>query len=166
MKLNYQLSHTHTRLTALFPALPGWAGTRKVKPIRILLKQETVSGSGISWAVCKSAPHSRQITMPAPHHSIKPKSNITNNHRIHSARLREKKRSMMKAGDRKCDILRGKSTGNCKSPKSTSSSWNARSAAIRAIRGGAGLASEPLQRWGGTELKTTQWRRRWMAFPT
>ena len=34
-----------------------------------LLKQETVSGSGISWAICKSAPHSRQITMPAPHHS-------------------------------------------------------------------------------------------------
>jgi len=33
-------------------------------------KQEKVSGSGISWAVCKSAPRSRQITMPAPHHSI------------------------------------------------------------------------------------------------
>ena len=27
-------------------------------------------GSGISWAECKSAPHSRQITMPAPHHSV------------------------------------------------------------------------------------------------
>ena len=62
-------THTHTRLTALFPGLPGWAGTRKVKPIWILLKQETVSGSGISWAICKSAPRSRQITMPAPHHS-------------------------------------------------------------------------------------------------
>ena len=36
-------------------------GTRKVKPIWILLKQETVSGSGISWAICKSAPRSRQI---------------------------------------------------------------------------------------------------------
>ena len=54
--------HTYTRLTALFPWLPGWAGTRKVKPIWILLKQETVSGSGISWAICKSAPHSRQTT--------------------------------------------------------------------------------------------------------
>ena len=54
---------------ALFPGLPGSAGTRKVKPIWILLEQETVSGSGISWAVCKSAPRSRQITMPAPHHS-------------------------------------------------------------------------------------------------
>jgi len=61
---------THTRLTALFPGLPGWAGTRKVKPIWILLTQETVSGSGISWAIGKSAPRNRQITMPAPHHSV------------------------------------------------------------------------------------------------
>ena len=45
---------THTRLTTLFPGLPGWAGTRKVKPIWILLKQEIVSGSGISRAICKS----------------------------------------------------------------------------------------------------------------
>ena len=36
----------------------------------ILLKQETVSGSGISWAICKSASRSRQITTPAPHHSV------------------------------------------------------------------------------------------------
>jgi len=63
-------THTHTRLTAPFPGLPGWAGTRKVKPMWILLKQETVSGGGISWAICKSAPCSRQITMPAPHHSV------------------------------------------------------------------------------------------------
>jgi len=33
-------------------------------------QQETVSGSGISWAVCKSAPRSRQVTKPAPHHSV------------------------------------------------------------------------------------------------
>jgi len=63
-------THTHTRLVALFLGLPRSAGTRKVKPIWILLKQETLSGSGISWAVCKSATRSRQITMPAPHHSI------------------------------------------------------------------------------------------------
>ena len=62
-------THTHTHLTALFPGLPGWAGTRKVKPIWILLKQETVSGIGIRWAICKSASRSRQITMPVPHHS-------------------------------------------------------------------------------------------------
>ena len=29
-----------------------------------------MSGSGISWAICKAAPSSRQITMPAPHHSF------------------------------------------------------------------------------------------------
>ena len=63
-------THTHARLTALCPGLPGWAGTRNVKPICILLKQETVSGSGISWAICKPAPRSRQITMLAPHRSV------------------------------------------------------------------------------------------------
>ena len=62
--------HTHTRLTALCMGLPRWAGTRRVKPIWILLKLETVSGSGISWATCKSAPCSRQIAMPAPLHSV------------------------------------------------------------------------------------------------
>ena len=63
-------THTHIRLTALCPGLPGWAGTRNVKPIWILKKQETVSGSGISLAICKSAPCPRQTTMPAHHHSI------------------------------------------------------------------------------------------------
>ena len=55
---------------ALFPGLPRWAGPRKVKPIWILLEQEIVSGTGISWAICKSAPRSRQITTPAPHYSV------------------------------------------------------------------------------------------------
>ena len=50
--------------------LPRWAGTRKVKPIWIWLKQETVSGSGISWAICKSPHRSRRITTPTPHHSV------------------------------------------------------------------------------------------------
>ena len=60
--------HTHP-FNGTFSGTTGWAGTRKVKPIWILLKQETASGSGISWAICKSASHSRQITMPVPHHS-------------------------------------------------------------------------------------------------
>ena len=47
--------HTYTRLMALFCDNPD-------KPVP--------EGSGISWAVCKSAPHSKQITMPAPHHSV------------------------------------------------------------------------------------------------
>ena len=36
----------------------------------ILQKQETVRGSGISWAICKSAPRSKQITTPATDHSV------------------------------------------------------------------------------------------------
>ena len=62
-------THTHTRLMALCPGLPRWAGTRKVKPIWILLEQKTVSGSGVSCAICKPSPLSRQITTPAPHYS-------------------------------------------------------------------------------------------------
>jgi len=35
-----------------------------------LLEQEIVSGSGISWAIGKSAPRPIQTAMPAPHHSV------------------------------------------------------------------------------------------------
>jgi len=35
-----------------------------------LLEQEIVNGSGISWAICKSAPWLKHITMPASHHSV------------------------------------------------------------------------------------------------
>ena len=55
--------HTHTRLTALFPGLPGWAGTRKVKPIWISLKQETVSGSG-HMQVCTSLQTDNHASTP------------------------------------------------------------------------------------------------------
>jgi len=42
-----------------------------VKPIWISWsKRLIVSGSGISWAISKSTPRLRQITMPAPHHSV------------------------------------------------------------------------------------------------
>ena len=67
---NVHVHETHTHLTALFLGQPGVSWYEKVRPIWILLKQETVSGSGISWAICKSAPHFRQITMPATHHSV------------------------------------------------------------------------------------------------
>jgi len=62
--------HTHTHpFNGPFSSTTQLSRYQKGKPIWILLKQETVSGSGISWAICKSAPHSRQITMPSPHHS-------------------------------------------------------------------------------------------------
>ena len=70
---SWKLPHSstlHIHLTALFTGLPGWAGTSKVKPIWILLKQETASGSGISWTICKSATCSRQTTTPEPHRSV------------------------------------------------------------------------------------------------
>jgi len=55
-----------TRLIALCPGLPRSASTRKVKPIWILLKQDTVSGSGISWAIWKSAICSRHNNASTP----------------------------------------------------------------------------------------------------
>jgi len=36
---------------------------------KINLDFTEVSGNGIGWAICKSAPRSRQVTTPAPHHS-------------------------------------------------------------------------------------------------
>jgi len=44
---------------------------QKGKPFCIIMKQEMMDGSDVSWTICRSsAPHSRQITMPAPHYSI------------------------------------------------------------------------------------------------
>ena len=71
--LSVSTTHTHTHT---HPFNGPFSGTtqaswyQKGKLIWILLKQETVSGSGVSWAICKSAPRSRQITTPAPHHSV------------------------------------------------------------------------------------------------
>ena len=65
------MSYRHTH-----PFNGPFSGTTQVSQYQkgkknwILLKQETVSGSGISWAICKSAPRYRQITTPAPHHSV------------------------------------------------------------------------------------------------
>ena len=67
--ISNKTTHTHTH-----PFNSSFSGTTRVsryqkgKPIWILLKQ--VSGSGVSWAIYKSAPRSRQITTPAPHHSV------------------------------------------------------------------------------------------------
>jgi len=54
---------THNHFTALLEYLrdhAGDAGTRKVKPNLDLLQEEILTGSGICWAICKSAPHPRQ----------------------------------------------------------------------------------------------------------
>jgi len=57
----------HTCLTATFQGLPRWANTRRVKPVWILMKQETVSGSGISWAIWSTSLHTDNHM---PHHSV------------------------------------------------------------------------------------------------
>jgi len=68
--LNYP-THTHTHpFNSAFSGTTRVGRCQKVKPISILLKQETMSGSGISWDICESATCSRQVTMPASHHSV------------------------------------------------------------------------------------------------
>ena len=60
-------THTHTHpFNGPFSGTTQVSQYQKGKPIWILLKQETVSGSGISWAICKSAPCSRQIPCQHP----------------------------------------------------------------------------------------------------
>jgi len=64
----HSMQHTHTTVLLLFWNLSGTTRvrryqkgkTRKVKTNLDLLEQETVSGSSICWAICKSAPHPRQ----------------------------------------------------------------------------------------------------------
>ena len=61
-------THTHIIILLLFWNLSGTpqvsryqkGKTRKGKTNLDLLEQEIVSGSGICWAICKSAPHPRQ----------------------------------------------------------------------------------------------------------
>jgi len=58
--------HIHTRLTTLFPGLPGYQ-----KDTTSLDFTETRDSEWhqLGGAICKSALHSRQTTTPAPHHS-------------------------------------------------------------------------------------------------
>jgi len=60
-------THTHTNLTALFPGVPTWASNRKVKPIWILLKQETaaVASAGPYIQVCTSIQTDNHASTPA-----------------------------------------------------------------------------------------------------
>ena len=64
--------HTYIHMfNDLFSRTTWVSRHQKGKSFWILLKQEMMGGSGISWTTCKSfAPHSRQIITPVPHHSI------------------------------------------------------------------------------------------------
>ena len=63
------ISHTHP-FNGTLSGSTQVSRYQKGKSIWILLEQETVSGNGISWAICKSTPRSTQITTPAPHYSV------------------------------------------------------------------------------------------------
>ena len=67
----HYLLHTHTHpFNGPLSVTTQVSRYQKGKPIWILLEQQTVGGSGISWAIYKSAPCSRQKTRPALHHSV------------------------------------------------------------------------------------------------
>ena len=70
----FVVQHTHTH-THPFNS-PLFRTTRVSWYQKGKTNQEKVSGSGISWAVCKSAPRSGQITIPAPHHSVFYRSDV------------------------------------------------------------------------------------------
>jgi len=59
-----------THLTTSFPEQPGWSGTRKVKQIWIVMKQEMIGWQWHRWdhmhIICTSL---QTGNMPAPHHS-------------------------------------------------------------------------------------------------
>ena len=79
-------THTHTqpfhgRLGCVRDNRHQKGKTRKGKTNLDLLQQEIVSGSGISWAIYKSAPWLRHITKPASHHSAL--YNFVNKERLH-----------------------------------------------------------------------------------
>ena len=67
-------AHTHTHTHTLFNG--PLSGTTRVsryqkgKTDLDFTEARDNEGSGISWAICKSAPRSRQITMPTPHRSV------------------------------------------------------------------------------------------------
>ena len=61
----------HTNMHPFNRPLSGttWVSRYQKGKTNLHFTEARDSGSGISWAICKSAAHSRQITMPALHHS-------------------------------------------------------------------------------------------------
>ena len=53
-----------------------------------------MSSSGISWAICKSAPCSRQVTTPVPHHSVFLQAGCPSCHPTNVKALKVKKMSI------------------------------------------------------------------------
>ena len=64
-------THTHTHVfNGPFSGTTRVSQNQKGKTNLDFTEARDSECSGISWAICKSATRSRQITMPAPHHSV------------------------------------------------------------------------------------------------
>jgi len=71
---SYTHTHTHTHTRPFNGPLSGTTRVSRYQKRKTSLdftesKRQWVA-CGISWAICKSAPRSRQITTPAPHRSV------------------------------------------------------------------------------------------------
>jgi len=62
--------HTHTHTHPFNGPLSRTTRVSRYQKGKTNLDFTEARDSGISWAICKSAPCSRQITMPTPHHSV------------------------------------------------------------------------------------------------
>ena len=64
------IQHTHTHTHPFNGPFSGTTRVGRYQKGKTNLDFTEARGSGISWATCKSTPCSRQITTPAPHHSV------------------------------------------------------------------------------------------------
>ena len=84
-------THTHTHTHTFYGPLDSvrdYRGEPVPEPVWILLKQETVSGSDIIWAICKSASRPTQLTTQDCYVSLLNKDMTTyRNQRRSDARL-------------------------------------------------------------------------------
>ena len=63
-------THTHTHTRAFNGPFSRTTQVSRYQRGITNLDFTEARDSGISWAICKSAPCSRQITTPAPHHTV------------------------------------------------------------------------------------------------
>ena len=70
MFVHLLLCHIHTYIHPFNGPFSGTTRVSRYQKGKTNLDFTLARDSGISWAIRKSAPRSRQITMPAPHHSV------------------------------------------------------------------------------------------------
>jgi len=80
--LAWKQQQQQQQFNGLLSSTTQWAGTKKVSPIWIILKQETVSGSGISWTtmhICNSLQTDKHTNTPPLQATRYPYCHWTNN---------------------------------------------------------------------------------------